>query len=994
MISVVLAMIWSRRGQAVTLALLALIAVASAVAAPAYLLAVERAVAQGQVETAALSEKRLVVRAANDAAVAASTGASVDIGSAGNTLDSMSGFSYIYSEEMPTVGIEPTEFYPTRLVFRQDVCDQLILVTGRCVVGEGDVLLGEQSAKRLKLAAGDSIVLRTARVDAERQPPLWSADGLPETLTVAGTYRVPNPADIYWGTHGYFISGPFTGSGEPVFTTQTTLASITRTTSIEAIDGIAQPGTLDIDRLDTVRADLDRLADLASSIPGLNLDTGIPQLLERIDVGRAEARLLVPVLAVPLVLLACFSIYLTVGHGAESRRDEIAVVALRGARWWTRWWLATGESLAAVLAGALAGCVAGQLLVNVVAAQVFPGVGAEPTLSSLRFAPAATLIALAAALVAQRRPLLSPVSALLQRTGKVQRTIPVIEAVVVVLAILAAVQLQISDGSLDGLGTFAPALLMLALALLAARAVLPLVSRYAGRALHRGRLGAGLAGLQLSRRPGAGRLFALLAAAAAVSGYAACAVDIAAQGREVEARLGTGADRVLAVQVVPRRQLLQAVRKVDPEGRFAMAVTELPSGGSTGVPGLAVDSARLPAVASWASEGPSAAQVGALLHADTAERPSFTGSEIVAEVTTSRVPADRRLRLAVAVSSQIGLGETVVEVGVLRNGPGRYRQPLPLCEQGCWVNGIGLSGLGKATDTSGVIEVRDLMGIPLDNWWAAQNAEVESRAGSLTMTANVRAAPVGSAWARPLATPNPLPLALAGGGPPGGVMTSLGGDAVPTVPVATLPAVPSVGRNAVLVDLELADRLTVDAHQAQSPQVWLGPAAPADIVERLGEQGLVVVTDTGAAEVRDRLDRQGPALALSFHVLAAVLATLLGVGALVLTIAVDRGRRAGDLAALRAQGLSGRVVGRATMWTYPALVGFAVAVGLLVGGATWWLTGWALPLAGLSPLDLPMPTAPRPLVLLAVAGAVLTVNVAVALAGGRDLRRRIEKGIS
>ncbi|BAL91717.1 putative permease [Actinoplanes missouriensis 431] len=991
MISVLLAMIWSRRGQAVTLAVLALIAVASAVAAPAYLLAVERAVAQGQIETAELDELRLVIRAANDYQVAAQSGEVVRITAAGNALDRMTGFSFVYSEEMPTLGLESTNSYASRLVFRQDVCDHLVILTGRCVSGEGDVLLGEQSAKRLKVGAGDTFVLRTARVDGRSQPPFWQPEGDPKTFTVAGTYRVPDPSEIYWGTHGYFISGPFIGPGEPLFTTDTSLNSIVRSTSLEAIDGIAAPGTLHIDRLDAVRAELAELESVTDAVPGLNLDTGIPQLFERIESGRAEARLLVPVLAVPLVLLACFSIYLTVGHGAEGRRDEIAVVALRGARWWTRWWLATGESLTAVLAGALAGCVAGQLLVNLVAASIFQGAGADPALSSLRYAPAATGTALAAALLAQRRPLFSPVSALLQRTTGGRRPIPVIEAVVVVLAVVAAAQLYLADGSLDGLGSFAPALLMLALALLTARAVLPLVSRYAGRALQRGRLGAGLAGLQLSRRPGAGRLFALLAASAAVAGYATCAVDTAAQVRDVEARLGTGAHRVITLERMPRRQLLDAVRRADPEGRFAMAVAELPTGGSAGVPGLAVDSARLPAVAYWTDSGPSAAEVAARLHPSAPERPSFTGDEIVAEVTTTEVASDRRLRLAIALSSKIGLGETVVEIGVLRNGPARYRQPLSFCAKGCWVNGIGISGLGRATETTGTIEVRGLNGISFGGWWAAQNAQV-TNSPTLTVKANVRAAPSGTAWIRPPATADPLPLAVAGAGPPAGVLTSLGGDAIPAAAIARLPVVPMAGRNAVLMDLDLADRLAVDAQPAQAPQVWLGPDAPADVLQRLADEGLVASGDTSAAQVRERLDRQGPALALTFHVLAGILAALLGAGALVLTIAVDRGRRAGDLAALRAQGLPGRVVRRATLWTYPVLVGFAVLVGLLVGAATWWLTGWSLPLAGLTPPDLPAPGTPRPAILLAVAAAVLALFVAVALAGGRDLRKRTEKG--
>jgi putative ABC transport system permease protein len=142
--------------------------------------------------------------------------------------------------------------------------------------------------------------------------------------------------------------------------------------------------------------------------------------------------------------------------------------------------------------------------------------------------------------------------------------------------------------------------------------------------------------------------------------------------------------------------------------------------------------------------------------------------------------------------------------------------------------------------------------------------------------------------------------------------------------------------------------------------------------------------------VKAGLDRQGPAVALWFHLLAAILAGLLGAGALGLTVAVDRTRRTEDLAALRSQGLRPRPAGLATLWTYPVLVVIATAVGLLVAAAAWRLTGWALPLAGLNPPDLPLPTWPRPSALLAAAGAVLAVQFLVAVLSGRNLRRRIE----
>ncbi len=138
-----------------------------------------------------------------------------------------------------------------------------------------------------------------------------------------------------------------------------------------------------------------------------------------------------------------------------------------------------------------------------------------------------------------------------------------------------------------------PAFLTLALALLAARAALPVDHPVRRRALRRGRLGVALAGFQLSRRPGAARLFTLLVAAVAVAGYAACAVDVAAQGRAVAVRArqrrrpgGHAWSRSAARSCSPRsaRSTRTATSRWRPPSCPAAARSE--------PPGLALDTSR------------------------------------------------------------------------------------------------------------------------------------------------------------------------------------------------------------------------------------------------------------------------------------------------------------------------------------------------------------------------------------------------------------------
>jgi putative ABC transport system permease protein len=1015
MISLVFVMLWHRRGQALTVALLGLLAVTSAVAAPAYLIAVDRAVAVGQIATAAPNELGLVASAVQNERVDTEDGTrdpgqaeqgGVQFGDVATALVALPGFTYVYSAEYWVIGIDANPANAGRFVYRQDVCAHLQILTGRCLAAEGDVLLGEHTAQRLKLTAGDSVELRSAVPSPDPKKKEWLPDGKPRRLLIAGTYRPTEPGSGFWGARGYFTATPETGPGEPIFTATVTQQAMDHGRITMAMDGRAGPAALHPDRLGQLRADLRRLDQTTADIGmAVQIDTGMPALLDRIDIGQSSGRLLVPVLAVPLILLACFTIFLTVGYGLEGRQSELAVVALRGSRWWTRWWLAAGESLIAVLAGALCGSLIGQLLVDAIAAIVFPDGGIPFDWGSLRYAPLAAGAALLSVMVAQRRQFVGSVAGLLRRNPSTAngRWAIAAEALAVLLAIVASVQLVLSKGSLTGVGLFAPAILMLALGLLAARVLLPVISRYAVRALHRGRLGVALAGLQLARRPGAGRLFALLAATVAVAGYATCAVDTAAAGRAVETTLGIGADRVLTVQTAQPHQLLAAVRRIDPDGDFAMAVTRLPPGGSAAdPPGLAVDSTRLAAVAAWPSDGPGPAEVAGRLRPELPAPPEFAGPDIAVDVSASGlVPGTKGLRLQVSVSSLNGFGDAVIELGELRNGSVTYQQRIAVCQDGCRLDGIGLARTGSFPITAEVVlqGVRatgpDREALPAarladpNSWRARPEVRLAQAPDGLRLSFAESVSVLPLVWIKPAGTPDPIPVVVAGGRLAADVISGLDAKPMPIADAGTLPVVPQLGRRAVVVDLEYADRTTMDAGLGNTPQIWLNAAAPPDILDRVSAQGLTVIADVRSEQLRRRLEQQGPALALGFHVLAAALAVLLGAGALVLAAAVDRRRRAEDLSALRAQGLRPGPAGQAMLWTYPALVAVAVVIGLLVAAIAWLVTGWALPLAGPYPPDLPLPRWPRVTVLLAVGAVVLLVHTAVAVATGHHLRRRV-----
>ncbi|GAA2702637.1 ABC transporter permease [Actinoplanes palleronii] len=1002
MIALVFAMVWARRGPALVLAVLAAFAVAPAVAAPAYLRAAGRVVAAGQVAQAAPAERTVSIRADDKDHRAAGTGpgGGVDLSTTGVSLVDLPGFRYAYSAEFATVGLERDDRRRTRLVQRQDVCAHLVMVTGRCLLGEGDVVLGEQTATRLKLVAGQSVSLSYAVFSKDPDVMEYTADGAPKRFFVAGVYRVPDPAEAYWGTHGYFAPDEL-APGEPAFTDQTTFALMEHGDAELGVDGWAGPGALDVDRLPALRAALDRLgatvADLGAdlSVPGttsagLRLESQMPALMARIDEGRTTAGRIVPVPAVALIVLACLAILLAVAAGAEVRRPETAVLALRGARRPHRWLLATGESLVAVLAGTVAGALAGQWLVDAVVAVRWPGVGADPHPGSFVYAPLAAAAVVLAVLLAQGATMLRPVSELLRRAPAPGRWAGLtVDILIGALAAAAAVQLALGGGDLVGVGATAPALVMLALALLVARALRPLAARSGHRALERGRLGPGLTGLLLSRRPSTGRVFALLVAAVAVSCYLVAASDVAARGRQVEAGLGTGADRVLSIRDTGRNQLLAAVRAVDPDGVFAMAAVRI-----TQTPGepplLGVDSSRLPAVASWPGGGAAGPdEIVAALHPEAPAPLEAPGrATVTLDVTAADFEHGKGVSMDAVLTPSDGSGPDVVApMGVIDPGRHTYTYSAAGCAGGCRLNALRIAGGNAVLGVHGVLTVHGWGSGDPAAWRVTEGGRLSAAPDGLRIdVTSLDGLPEGL-LVQPADVPWPLPIVATGTYVPGSV-TGLDYRQVPVTVAGRLPAVPGVGAPAALIDLEYADRVSADGAPTPGAQVWLSAKAPADVLDRLAAQGLEVTADIRAGQTAARLDRQGPAVALGYAGLVAALVAILAAGVLVLTAAAGRDRQVEDLSALRAQGLSRGAMLRAALWAYPVLVAGAVPAGVVIALAGWAATGWALPLAGLDPSPLPRPSWPSALSVL-LAAAILTVVLGgtALLAGRRTLRK-------
>lgn len=997
MIALVLAMLAARKAQAIAVLLLSLFATGAAVAGPTYLRAVDRAVVQTEVgesdrmeQTVSLStfvgDEEMVAPAGFDSVVP-------------RALD-VDGFEAIYSTSFVVLGVEPDEGVSS-LVFRSDVCPHLRMVAGRCLMAAGETVIGESTAKRLGLAPGATITIAAATYSEQARR--WVPAGPPAQLAVVGVYQPLDVADVYWGRTGYFTPGSPDSAREPLFVNRQTADGVPHPQDMRSVEGVPGPGALAPGHLDEVRADL---ADMRDELVGtggpsatfVTLTTELDALLDRIEQSQVLARRVVPVAAVPLVGLCWFVIFLAVAYGTAGRRYELGLFALRGARWPVRWWLSAGESTLAILAGAPLGYLAGTFAVWLVARARFGGGGLVITGEALPYAALAAGGALLAALLAQRQQLAAPVADLLRRvparTGTWRSA--AVEAVVVVLAAVAVFQLRGFEGELVGLSLLVPSLVAVAIALVAARLLMPLAGRLGARALRRGRLGAALGALHVARRPGSHRLFVLLAVAVSLLGFAAMAVDVAARSRAERASVETGADRVVTVLPVDAGQLLATVREVDPDGRFAMAAAVVPPLTPDGVPMLAVDTPRLERVAVWRPEfGPTPGEMTKLLRPATPEPYVLRGTRVTVTIDNPG-QSEGQLRLAVSLRPLDGSDAVRMTFGVLERGEHTYTAEVGACATGCRL--IGFDGIyarsGSDTTTVVIREIQDLASTPelaSGGWKSTVRGDVTPGPEGLSL----KVAATGArqvTWALAPDVPTPLPVVATDRLQNSESLPGL--DANRPVPqvVGQVTTLPRLGANGVLTDLEYLERQTLDVARVTEPQVWLNPDAPADIIDRLAAQGLVITGDDSVAEARALLDKRAPALAIWFHLLAAGFAVLLGLGGLALMAAVDRRRTTEDMRALRLQGLPGRVVARASLWSYLPVVGAALVTGAVAAVVAWWLAGSYLPVFVDDSLVLVLPRWPSPsaaalpALLAAVGFTAAAVGVSVAL------RRSTSKG--
>lgn len=1000
-------------GQMTALFLLSVLAVVAGTFGPLYGRAVEAAELRATLQQHSIDAEGL--------SITAGTGATSTDGLLPNGQLARFYGKPVTSARLPIsvgAGATPIE---TSLVYRDGMCQHLRIVAGHCPSSPGEVIASTSSAKVLGVTVGTSMALNTAgvdNVDVSKQRPRVK-------LHVVGLYLPFDARDSYWFDRQYASAAGITSvlaagiehiSGDALFAPQG--FEHTLRLPAEAVDTVVYEADvpLSINRvgLDDMASLRRGIADLAATVQGgssgANVVTSLGALLDEADRGRHQARIVVPAFAAELALLLLVVVGIVTVAAADRRQMEFGLARMRGRSRSRAAALFARPVGGLLLAGVVPGLVLGWLACALACRWWLAG-RASP---EMRWPVLAAAFAIAAVevlvvTVVARRVAGRPVQDLLRR---VPRRVPVrgvtaLEAGICAAAIGGTV-VVLSGDQRNVLAALTPGLIALALGLILSRVVDGAAHAAGRRALWRGRLGLGLAGLQAARRPGMRRAVALVCVATALIVSAADQWRVASRNRSVRASVEVGAPVVLTAQASSADALRAAVRAADPTGRYATPVVlqQPPSA----PPVLAVEPAEFGRLAGWG--WPADRPPDALLSRLDPARPTapaFTGSEVQLHLATvsvrrqghGRTPVYLMLRYRLVGNGQ----DQIVRLGPLpedRSVADLTLRGQVACTSGCRLTEISLLRDSSDTDTitldatiagvrAGTGGTARTLAIGKASAWTSTTEQTPTPSGEMSYidmsddAGGLRLSAVNSGQPATLQHLS-IPVVLPALQTPGNSLTpdqngylpdsNIDGLIASYRPVGSIPVLPGGAGPGLLVDLDVAALTATPTLASSTPEVWLGrddPARERALVATLAKNGVHVLGRDSVAAHRVALAASAPAWAMQVALVSALLAVLIGALVIFVTASTSRRERRYDAAALRLVG-----VGRATLTRAAALEQVVVVIAACVIGAAAGVVSarLALPSVPFFVSDVPAPPVRLPEAWGAIAlAAVLTLTV-------------------
>jgi putative ABC transport system permease protein len=952
-----------RAGQAAALFVLSLLGIAACAFGPLY----ERAVEGAQLSTT-LAQTPVFSRGLTARTTPA--GRTTDIFASNTNIRRFYG-APVTSDRLAVTYTQHDLNLVGDIVSRTAQCDHLPVTTGRCPTAASEVMASRSSARALGLRIGGRLLV-TADPRHGVKPEHYR-------LTIVGFYGSYNPHDDYWFDQEYF-----TAAG--VYSVQARLTTYYVPNPLIAGEGFGDtvapslPVSTQIDvPLKVDRVGLDDMSALRAGVAALSttsagaavqVTSNLGSVFDQVESGRRAARSVIPAFAAELALLLLVVIGIVVVAGADHRRPELALARLRGSSTGRAARRFSAELGVPVILSVIPGLLVAWLASAAASRWWLSGL-VHPQLRwpVLGAAGAVMVVELAVVGLVARATARRPVHDLIRRSPAHAsgRGTKVAEAGLAAAAIAGTVVVLSGDRH-NAIAIITPGLIALLAGMLLSH-LLAAFSRIAGRrALWRGRLATGLAGLRIARRPAVRRIVVLLCVASALAVAAADEWRVSARNRFVRAGAEAGASVALTVHAADVKALRDAVAAADPSGGYAtpVVIQRPPDSGPAVVAMQPASFARI-AAWGWPRDQPTAAMTAALSPA--LPKPiSLTGTSMQLRLTDESLsrrklvdggsPAPAYLLALLRRAS----GDIYVRLGPL---PAGHHESVALsatipCADGCRLAQLAVSR--STADTGGTQFDATITGLyagtrgalgqvslgTAADWGeatpetsatdgSAEKISLGDAGGELDLSFFYGGAPEAL---QHLAVPVAVPAVTAGDVPPDldpqGNLNVRNIDSVPTAfrPVGHLEFVPGDVGPALLVDIDLAAAVAAPTLADSTTAVWLGaddPARERAFVAALERHGVSVISRDTAAEHRATLAATAPAWAMQAALIAALLAVLIAALLILISATMSRRERAGDASALGLVGVDRATLRRATLLEHLVAVVTAVLVGTAVG---------------------------------------------------------------
>jgi putative ABC transport system permease protein len=910
-------------------------------------------------------------------------------------------------------------------------------------------VLGVGVGDRIALGFEDKFIRRT-RTDGQVQDTEQTRRRTVR-LEVVGTYRATAPDGPAWYDSTRFTGiadlvppPPSRSSGATPVAPALLVApeSMASQTFQGGVDRAIDPARLNLDTMAPAVGAADAFTERAllqeTADPSADLELGTIVAGVRTEQGLLS-RITLAALA-PLVVLALLLLYALVAAAAEVRRPYVALAKLRGHSRSQVLRFALAEPFLVVLVAAPVGLALAWTAAHLVARTwLAPGVpvGIDRTalLALVVVLGAALLASAAAGLGVVREPLSSTLASSV-RPRPTSRLTLVVRSAVVAVALASVAQLLTSDEQSNQLlALLAPLFIALAVAVGGAALLKAVGRRWVRRTATGGSPPSYLASRRLARRRDLANLMIPLLLAVSVITFAASASAVSDDWRVSRARAEVGAAQTYLADVSPGR-LLQVTRAADPDGRY-LAAAVVDNSGDDMHRRVFVDTTRLAAVAdwdpSWSSEPVSALQQRLAPRDDPI---TFRGSRLSVAVRDVglRSQSGTPSFLWVQYANDDGEQRDLV-LGRLRNGAGSVLTgTVHDCVQRCAVDEIYLAGDSRSvSDAQGAFTIADVAvdgkpaewGLADGAWRPARPFPVSvvdppvrlqsSTTTGLHVRVFLRQLPPGkgaqpamvSGFARitPTRTPDPLPMLVAAGTrtaavprtgtglaldyPAGTVVgTALNGDDVPARVVGRVDALPTLGREGSLGDLQTAlVEFEPPAGAVVVVELWSAADTPATVLDAVRAAGVTLTPLGRVATTLHDLRSDAFSAGLRLFLVVGVATLLLAVFGVFASAVLQSRWRSYEVASLRVVGVSQRALVRASVLEYVVMLGMAVLLGLL---SAWLSLRLVLPAINLGPAGEhePLPDFAVHWAIVGLVGVVLFVVAAtIALVVSRRITR-------